>query len=278
MQREILPIERLRLAQIALHPRCRSEHVQWTGGVFLLASVSRDRQGLLAPLSDFARVPPAEGEASESRRRADDETDVVLLPRDGPALLERLPSRLLVEIPEREDARAVEGSRPGDGPRPRSGRREGLRQPRSRFFRVPAFLLEQPQVRRELERVGSSAVIEEPGKRGPERLVFLLETLHPGRVGRPPQVRLRLRCDCEKPFGAVCLLSVPLHVVPASEWSDVTSTFPVEQRPDYRDPAEGWRFKRIITWHRRKNLLTSSARFGPGESPRFVHPPGIPKY
>src|SRR5438552_2356581 len=169
------------------------------------------------PRSTFGlrACPPAEGEASESRRRADHETDVVLLLPDRPALLERLPSRLLVEIPEREDARAVEGSRPGDGPRPRSGRREGLRQPRSRFFRVPAFLLEQPQVRRELERVGSSAVIEEPGKRGPERLVFLLETLHPGRVGRPPQVRLRLRCDCEKPFGAVCLLSVPRHVIPA---------------------------------------------------------------
>src|SRR5437867_4357266 len=108
-------------AQIALHPRGGGEHVQRAGGVFLLASVSRDRQGLLAPLSDFAPVPPADGEASESRRRADDETEVVLLLRDGPALLERLPSRLLVEIPEREDARAVEGSRPGDGPRFRSG-------------------------------------------------------------------------------------------------------------------------------------------------------------
>src|SRR2546425_12065897 len=57
------------------------------------------------------------------------------------------------------------------------------------------------------------AVVEEPGKRGLERLVFLLESIHPGRVGRPPQVRLRLRCDCEKPFGAICLLSFDRHAI-----------------------------------------------------------------
>ena len=67
----------------------------------------------------------------------------------------------------------------------------------------------------QLERVGSSAVVEEPGKRGLESVVFLLEPIHPDRVGRPPQVGLRIGCEGEKPFGAVCLLSVPRHVIPA---------------------------------------------------------------
>src|SRR2546426_2941920 len=144
VQREVLPIERLRPSQVPLHPSRGGEHVQWAGGVFLRAPVSRDRECLLAPPSDFARVPPPEGQASETRRRANDETDVILLLRDGPTLLERPPCRVVVEIPEREDARAVEGSRAGDGPRFRSWRPEGFPQPRSRFFRVPPFLLEEP--------------------------------------------------------------------------------------------------------------------------------------
>src|SRR5207249_11018760 len=79
VQREVLPIERRRPAQIALDSRRGGEHVQWASGVFLLAPFSRNRQSLLAPPSDFARVPPTKGEASETRRRPDDETDVVLL-------------------------------------------------------------------------------------------------------------------------------------------------------------------------------------------------------
>src|SRR5207244_13403124 len=106
--------------------------------VVLLAPFARERQGLLSPPSDFGRVPPTKGEASETRRRADDETDVVLLLRNGLTLLERLSSRVVVEISEREDPGAVEGSRPGDGSRLRSGRREGLREPGSRLLRVPA--------------------------------------------------------------------------------------------------------------------------------------------
>src|SRR5437870_12152785 len=114
-------MERLRPAQIPLDSRRGGEHVQWASGAFHLAPFSRDRQGLLAPPSDFGRVPPTKGEASETRRRADDETDVVLLLRNGLTLLERLSSRVVVEISASEDPGAEEGPRAGEGSRVRPG-------------------------------------------------------------------------------------------------------------------------------------------------------------
>src|SRR3989442_3831136 len=146
--------------------------------------------------------------------------DIVLLPRDRQALLERTPRRVLVQFPKREDARTVQGARSGDGPRLGTGCCEGFRQPGASLVRVPSFFLERPHVRGELERLGSFPMSEKPGERGLQPRVIALQSVHPRRAVRPPKVRLRLRGERKQPLRAASLPRFPRHVVPLSESTD----------------------------------------------------------
>src|SRR5207247_4854693 len=81
----------------------------------------------------------------------------------------------------------------------------GFRQPVASFVRVDPLLLEKPEVRGELERLGSLPMLQEPGERGPHAVVIPFQSVHPRRVVRSDQVRLRLRGEREQRLGAVSL-------------------------------------------------------------------------
>src|SRR5205807_4212247 len=110
---------------------------------------------LLAPFTDLLGISPPESEAGHPGVRPHDQSDIVAFLRDRQAVLERTPRGIRIQLPKREDARSVECAGAGDGPSLRARRGEGFRQPVASFVRVPPFLLEQPEVRGALERLGS---------------------------------------------------------------------------------------------------------------------------
>src|SRR5207247_4413280 len=71
--------------------------------------------------------------------------------------------------------------------------------------RAAPLLLEKPEVRGELERLGSLPMFQEPGKRGPHAVMITFQSVHPNRVVRAHQMRLRFRSEREQSLGAVSL-------------------------------------------------------------------------
>src|SRR5438552_2519345 len=168
-----------------------------------VAPRSGDRQTRLTPLADLLGITPPEGEAGHPGVRPHDQSDIVAFLRDHQAFLERTPRSIRIQLPKREDARSVQGAGPGDGPRLRARRGEGFRQPVASFVRVAPLLLEKPEVRGELERLGSLPMFQEPGKRGPHAVMIPFQSVHPRRVVRSDQMRLRFRSEREQSLGAV---------------------------------------------------------------------------
>src|SRR5207247_9707674 len=62
-----------------------------------------------------------------------------------------------------------------------------------------------PGARGELERLASLPMFQEPGKRGPQAVVIPFQSVHPDRVVRAHQMRLRFRSEREQSLGAVSL-------------------------------------------------------------------------
>src|SRR5256886_3323299 len=140
--------------------------------------------------------------------------------RNRQALFDRPPRGALAQLPRRGDARPVQGTGRGDGPRLRARRDESFPQPFASLVRVPPFLLEQPEIRRELERVGSPPMLQKPGERGLQPVMIPFQSIHPRRIVRSHQMRFRLRGKREQRLRAASLPCLPGHVAPPLRIAD----------------------------------------------------------
>src|SRR5207244_2443657 len=125
-----------------------------------------------------------------------------------------------IQLSKREDAGSVQRAGPGDGTRLRARRGEGFRQPVTSFVRVSPLLLKEPEVRGELECLGSLPMFQEPRERGLHAVVIPFQSVHPRRVVRTHQMRLRLCGEREQRLESASLPCFPGHVVPPLRIAD----------------------------------------------------------